>query len=142
MPVGSWRARLQVGEAMVLLLVARFLVNWVRLRVWRHLLGPRLNAASAVSAALHPASGPARRLGAGVERAAWRLGGQFKCLPKAICAHWMMRRRGISSRLVLAARPRETRGSRDDLHAWAEADGGVVIGESMESFVPVGVFGE
>ena len=137
-----WRTRLMVGEAMVLLLVARFLVNRVGLRLWRGLLGPQQGAGAPVGDCARLATGEARRLGAGVERAAWRLGGAFKCLPKAICAHWMLRRRGIASRLVLAARPRQARGAPADLHAWAEVAGGVVIGESDERYVPVGVFGK
>jgi hypothetical protein len=139
--MASWRARLRLGEAMVFLIVARFLVNRVRLQMWSGLLGPPQGLEEAASECARQASGDARRIGAGVERAAWRLGGAFKCLPKAICAHWMLRRRGFASRIVFAARPRQARGSPGDLHAWTEVKGGIVIGESTESFVPFSVFG-
>ena len=136
----AWRARLATGEAMVLLLLARLLVNRSALARWRWLLGSRPDPAAPVVGPARKAVGAPRLVGACVERAAWRLGGEFKCLPKAICAHWMLRRRGLRSQLVLARLPRESRGAADDLHAWTEVAGGVVIGESAEPFVTVLIF--
>lgn len=139
--MAAWRMRLATGEAMVLLLLGRLLVNRCRLARWRSLLGRPLDPAGPTLGPARKADGAPRLLGACVERAAWRLGGNFKCLPKALCAHWMLRRRGLPSRLVLAALPGPARGTPDDLHAWTETESGVVIGESAEPFVPVGQFG-
>lgn len=137
----AWRLRLATAEAMLLLLLAQLLVSRLALGRWRALLGPAGNPARPVLGPERKASGAPRLIGACVERAAWRLGGGFKCLPKAICAHWMLRRRGLPSRLVIAALPRAARGGPDDLHAWAETDSGVVIGEITEPLVPLSRFG-
>jgi hypothetical protein len=42
---------------------------------------------------------------------------------------WMLRRRAIPHRLAMAARPAGQRGGADDLHAWVEASGIIVLGE-------------
>lgn len=128
-------------EAMALLALARFLVARVALHRWRWMLGQSLDSATPLLGPALVATGTARRIGAATERGTYRLGGEVKCLPKAICAHWMLRRRGYRSVLVLAALLRNTRSPADELHAWAETDLGVVIGESRLPYRPVSRFG-
>lgn len=128
-------------EAMALLALARFLVARIPLHRWRWTLGQSLAPGTPLLGPALVATGPARRIGAATERGAYRLGGVFKCLPKAICAHWMLRRRGYRSVIVLAALPRDAAAPADELHAWAETDLGVVIGESNLPYRPVSRFG-
>jgi aryl-alcohol dehydrogenase-like predicted oxidoreductase len=64
-----------------------------------------------------------------VEWAAVRLPFSTKCLPQAMALSWMLRRKGISHQLVLAARPAHLRDSADALHAWVEVDGTKIVGD-------------
>lgn len=127
-------------EAMLLLLAARALVRWIPLRRWHRLLGSPLDSSAQLLGPGAIATGDERHIGSSVERAAWRLGSHFKCLPKAICAHWMLHRRGTRSILVLAALPGAVRASPDDLHAWTETAGGVITGASPEPYSSVAIF--
>lgn len=130
------RWRLLVAEATALLLVAKLLVGSLRFGLWRGLLGSLVAA---------PAGGAAaeldRSLAAAVERATARLPGEAKCLPRAIALHWMMRRRGRAGQLVIAALPGDARGGLDDLHAWVEVGGEILIGNLSKPFRPLARFG-
>jgi Transglutaminase-like superfamily len=105
---------------MALLLLARSLIALVPLRYWRDRLGKH-----------GPNSDKARasRFAALVERAAWRLPLETKCLPRAMALSWMLRREAIGHCVTLALRPPDLRGSADMLHAWVELDGLIVLGE-------------
>jgi hypothetical protein len=124
LPAG-WRARRLTLEAMALLALARLLIAAVRFARWRIWLG---------DVAGPPDTVPAERLdhyyARVVERAANRLPFTTKCLPRAIALHWMLHRRGRDAALVIAALSGETRGTRDDLHAWVERGGEILIGET------------
>ena len=127
---------LTVAEAAALLLLARLLVAGPRLGYWRTWLGPLIERGAS--------TGPATvdyRLAHAVERAARRLPGVYKCLPRALALHWMLRRRQRPSELVIAVLPGPRRGTIDDLHAWVEMTGAVLIGELDLPFRPVGRFG-
>lgn len=130
------RWRLLVGEATLLLLAARMLVACLQLRWWRGLLGP---------VADRPLPGSAgdsdRRLARAVERAARRLPGQSKCLPRAMALHWMLARRGRPAQLVIAVLPGAARGRLDDLHAWVELGSDILIGALDQPFQPLVRFG-
>jgi hypothetical protein len=117
-----WRHRLRVAEAMLLLVVARFLVARVRFGLWRAMLGrtaQRREGAEASAGEL--ALGEACALA--VRRAARRLPGSL-CLPQAMALQWMLRRRGVASTVLLGAAGNGKRaGKLGDLHAWLELGG-------------------
>ena len=128
MPVAEpWRARgrnwLGTARALVLLLAARLLIAIVPFRIWREWLGGKAGAARPADAAA------ARRLAAQVERAAWRLPLVIKCLPQAMALSWLLRAGGMPHTLVFAARPPGHRDGSDDLHAWVEVAGRIVLGD-------------
>jgi hypothetical protein len=54
--------------------------------------------------------------------------------------HWMLRRRHRSSQLVIAVLPEQARGGVDDLHAWIETGGEILIGELDQPFRPIARF--
>lgn len=119
----AWAARAGTLRAMVLLIAARLLITGIPFRIWRKWLGGNAEVAhgSDVTAA--------RRLAAQVNRAGWRLPFVTKCLPRAMALSWMLRRIGVGHRLVFAVRPAHHRGGDDDLHAWVEVGGAIVLGE-------------
>ena len=118
-------------EAVLLLLLARLLVKYVPMRRWRHRL----------STAEEPVGPPpeGRRMGRKVarvvRRVAWHVPFRAVCLPQAMAAQWMLRRRGISSRLFFGARrrpktapPRDRPASGMDFHAWLTVGDACVLG--------------
>jgi hypothetical protein len=130
------RWRLLVAEALGWLILARLLVAGPRLGWWRRWLGAI--AAQPLAGAPNAAD---RHLAAAVERAATRLPGGAKCLPRAMALHWMLRRRSRPSQLVIATLPGSKRGGLDSLHAWIEAGGEVLIGALDQPFQPLVRFG-
>jgi hypothetical protein len=64
------------------------------------------------------------------------------CLPRALAAHAMLRRRGIASRLCLGvARERGVAGTLS-AHAWVEIDDNKIVGGvEAEAFTRLGTFG-
>lgn len=117
-----WRLRARTLEAMAGLAAARVVIALVPLARWRDRFG--LGGPSNADALVE-----ARKLAAHVRRGAGRLPIASKCLPQALALSWMLRRRRITHRLTIAARPTEARGAGDDLHAWIELDGVIVLGE-------------
>ena len=113
-------------RAMVLLCLARLLVAGVPLRMWRSTLGHNCS-----NVCIQP--GPqtvrtAQRLACHVERAAWRLPFETKCLPRAMALVWTLRIQGIGCTFKLAARPKQARSGTNDLHAWVEVGGMAILG--------------
>lgn len=118
-----WRGRARVGEAMILLLAARFLIRFVPLRLWRWSLGrPRTTGSPNVAWPL------VRAVVRAINRASNRLPVAMVCLPRALAAHWMLMRRGIGPRLVIGIAPGDTVDITHVLHAWVEVDRRIVIG--------------
>ena len=64
-----------------------------------------------------------------VKRAAVRLPWRIVCFQEGLAAHWMLRRRGMASRLHYGIRPE---GDRLSAHVWVEAGGQVIIGEEEQ----------
>ncbi len=137
-------------EAALFLLLARLLVAHVPMRRWRRWLvtaeapAPtgRPAADSHVAscagdpegpalAGEHPAGAPRRRLPRRVARIVRRVARHVPfpavCLPQAMALQWMLRRRGVSSRLVFGTR-RKAQDSGLDFHAWLTVGGECVIG--------------
>jgi hypothetical protein len=118
---------------MMLNCLAGLLVAALPLRVWRSSIGGRPGDRE------DPAL--ARRLAAQVERAAWRLPFAVKCLPQALALSWLLRRRHIAHRVVLAVRPSAARGGNDDLHAWVDCQRVIVLGGLPGPWAEIHVLG-
>jgi hypothetical protein len=118
------RWRLLVLEAAAFLLLARILVATTSLRHWRSLLGG-LDPVAGDSSGAGPCE---RELARAVARADYRLPIGCKCLQRAIALYWMLRRRARPAILVIAIIDSRHRGSPDDLHAWTESGGEILIG--------------
>lgn len=112
---------------MLLLCAARLAVGLVPFGWWRATLGRIEGTQRAGPASQDPAA--ARRLALHVERAATRLPFATKCLPRAMALAWLLRSAGLGYGLQLAVRPATQRGTIDDLHAWVECGGTIVLGE-------------
>jgi hypothetical protein len=106
---------------------ARLLIAWVPFADWRKSLGfvATDNVATESKAGLAQAEALARH----VERAAFRLPFETKCLPRAMLLSWLLRRRNVGHSVVFAARPPGHRNGPDNLHAWVDIGGTKVIGD-------------
>jgi hypothetical protein len=69
-------------------------------------------------------------------RAAW-FNLEAPCLPTALVAQFMLRRRGVASRLCLGVR---RDGSALEAHAWLEIDGKIVFG-AVGGYAPIAQYG-
>lgn len=125
---------------MAWLALARMLVRAVRFGRWRTWLGRRISPPERMPAAALGATLPARQVARAVDRGAARLPGDSRCLPQAMAVHWMLRRRGLGSLLLVGVRPGARRGNPDDLHAWVIHADDVVIGGDGERFAPLAAF--
>lgn len=113
-------------QAMALLCLARLLVAFVPLRMWRHTLGH--DCSDPCTEPDPKAVESAQRFAGHVERAAIRLPFETMCLPRAMTLAWMLQIQGVSYTFKLAARPMHVRSGKDDLHAWVEAGGTKILG--------------
>lgn len=125
----TWRLRARTAEAALELIRARLLVARVPFARWRDQLGATADPYPGDDNRISEDDlAEARRLARHVDRAATRLPGESKCLARAMALGRMLRRRAISHTLVIAARPGAARGGDDDLHAWIEASGLILLG--------------
>ena len=113
-------------EAAVLLALARCLVVYVPLRRWRSRI------ATAPQECL-PVPAFARRVCWVVGKVAGAVPFAAACLPQAMVAQWMLRRRGVASQLTMGVRAEAAPakgGSVSGLayHAWLQVGGQCVIG--------------
>ncbi len=123
---------------MLMLALARLLIAAVRFGRWKGWLG---SLDRAVASGPGAATGEAHRLARVVERGGFRLPVKTLCLPRAMALHWMLRRRGIASALVFAVLPGQRRGSLNDLHAWVEQNGEIILGASEDAHSVLARFG-
>ena len=124
--------RVMALEAVVWLSLARVLVRRVPMRYWRGCL----NAAETDSGSADR-RGLVRVVGRMVRAVSRRLPGEVVCLPRALAAHWMLRRREVSSRLVFGVR-RVAPGRAPVYHAWVTVDGEPVVGgRNVETWTPL-----
>ena len=123
-------------EAAALLILARLLVSFVRFGRWRGTLGDLTPTALPDGLSPEPQMPGQhdRYLSRVVVRAATRLPFACRCLPRAMALQWMLMRRARHPTLVIGILPGPRRGSLDDLHAWVELGGEVLIGESVEPY--------
>lgn len=134
--LGWCRIHAQLAEAAVLLALSRLLVDFVRFGRWRGVLG-RVVPAGPTNRSDEDREAPEQRdryLSRVVDRAASRLPFACRCLPRAMALHWMLTRRGKRTTLVIGVLPGPRRGRLDDLHAWVELNGEVLIGVSPEPY--------
>ena len=119
-------------EAAFFLLAARLLVAYAPGRRWRRWAAPAEGEAAAATAprprrpVLSSARPVSRRIGRIVPKVAAGLPFKAACLPQALAARWMLRRRGVASRLCFGVR--RPPGADLQLHAWLTADGEGVVG--------------
>lgn len=131
LPIGklldhSWRKRGLFCEALFLLCWARLMIRLVPFRR----LAPRLGRAQAESSALLPVD--AQRLALDV---AWAVGAaarhaplRFVCLPQALAAKWMLRRRSIANTLYLGIAAGRESESAMTAHAWLRSGDKIITG--------------
>ena len=120
-------SRTQAIEALVLLLFARALVAGVPMRRWRHhVTTTPPGAAGSDSAIPGDALSRARGLCQIVRKVARRAPFRAVCFPQAMAAQWMLRRRGIPSRLVFGAR--QSVDAEVEFHAWLRVGAETVLG--------------
>jgi len=127
--------RWDLAEAIAMCTLASVLLRVLRFR----LLAPRLGRHMAESPGQQDAASISQvsRVRWAVAVAARHLPWDPVCLPQAVTAQWMLRRRGIASTLYLGADP--ARGY--DAHAWVRA-GAVIVtgGPRQERFAVVSSF--
>ena len=154
-------------EAVLALLLARLLVGHVPMRYWRHQLdtapepspvredredlrrpgagpeGDPMGGAGKAGRAMEGRSMPAprgvpRRVARIVRRVAHHVPFRAVCLPQAMAAQWMLRRRGVRSRLVFGARRGMAPERMLEFHAWLIVAGECVIGAGeFETYTPL-----
>lgn len=138
-PVGlffgrSWRERGLFFEATLGLIVAKLLVHTVPFRWFAPRLGrsqhetPRTIAPAARALAVD--------ISWAVQAAARHLPLGFVCLPQAMAAQWMLRRRGLATTMYFGVAFKAD--ARDSLlaHAWLRAGDKIVTGENEMSRHP------
>ena len=118
-------------EAAFFLLAARLFVAYAPGSRWRRWAAPEGEAAASASPRprrpVLPSSRPvARRIGRIVPKVAAGVPFEAACLPQALAARWMLRRRGVASRLCFGVR--RPPGADVQLHAWLTTEGEGVVG--------------
>ena len=140
----GWRRRALLVEAVAELLVAR---GWILTRPFRAIarrLGefvPPSDPRIAERRAAAPAEERvvAEQVGWAVTRAANHVPFRAVCLPQAMAAHAMLKRRGIASAVHFGAQKGASKPI--DAHAWLDAAGVEVTGYPMdEGLVEIGCF--
>jgi len=134
MPPGYRRL---VIEAALLLAVARLMVLLVPFRFLSRTLGLHMSQTEEQPLA-DDKDRQARRIAAAVTRTAKHVPWKAVCLPQAMAAKWMLRRRGFSSTLYLGVTKRE---ASLEAHAWLRVGNQVVTGRcNLKRFAVVSTF--
>lgn len=120
-----WRYKMRVVEAAGALLVAQVLIRNVRFGIWRHWLG-RIDVSVDENAVVMIDMELVGAVTRAVRHVARR--GRYRCLAQAMATQWMLRRRGLSSRLVFGVEARPASGSDRELHAWVQIGSRTVMG--------------
>ena len=130
--LSRWRSK---AEIIVLLATARLLIKFVSFRWWRGMIvfGYELDRKeTAVSQAeiVH-----AIRIGKLISQIADRMPFRAVCLPQAMTGRWILKRRGVRSRIMMGAR----KGRSDkpiELHAWLMVEDRCITGDrNRQSFM-------
>ena len=137
-PLGT---QVLVIEAAAWLCGARLLIDYLPFCYWRDRLGT--TSAANVEDPATPSWSErererAREIGRIVARTAEYLPFRAVCLPQAMAACWMLRRRGLSSTLVIGAMLGQSSDDLSHLHAWLQAGGACITGaREMQAYTPV-----
>jgi hypothetical protein len=126
------RQRLYLREAAVMLLLARLAVRCVppaRIFAWAKRPPRRI---------CRFAADDVRWTAWAVDRVASGAHGKSACLPQALAAQAMLRRRGISSRLCLGV---ARAGGETLAHAWLEVGRDKIVGGGDGAFIRLAEFG-
>jgi hypothetical protein len=131
---------LRALEAAVLLAVMRLLLATCAFTRVARMAGTVSDAAAVGDPRQPPATSPvAQGVARALAGAAARLPGESTCLAQALAGGLMLRRRGISSRLVLGV---ATDQGALRAHAWLVAGDGVVCGgREAAAYTPIAVVG-
>jgi hypothetical protein len=140
----DWRQRGLLVEAVAGLIAARARIAFVPFREIAKRLGtlvppadPRI--AEARAPAPEERARIAREVGWAVTRAASHVPFSAVCLPQAMAAHAMLKRRGVDSVVHLGARKSDEKPI--DAHAWTDAAGVEVTGYPLaEGMTEIGAF--
>ena len=98
-------------EAMALLVLTKLLVARVPPRLWKERF-----AGIAAQDSAQADIATVRRVRLAIQRALGSVPGSPNCLPQALAAHWMLKRRDIDARLYLGTMQDETGALQ--FHAW------------------------
>lgn len=133
----SMYLRFHVARAAASLVVARFAVRFLPLRVWRFTLGVLTAPSSQQDLPADPecdlvALRHALMVGRCVDRAAEILPGESLCLPRAVALQWLLRLTRIPSRIVIAFHITDRTG-KDAYHAWVEREGEMLVGKCNQA---------
>ena len=129
------------------LLLAWLLTRLLPVRWWLRLFRTGAEPFREAEPARCEATGPSvtRKVGRIVGKVVRYLPFRMRCLPQAMAAQWMLRRRGVPSVLVFGVRRSADADRRLEYHAWLTADEGCVVGgdeaESYTAFPPFAVTG-
>jgi hypothetical protein len=118
--------RLDLMEAFALLGVARFLILVMPFRWLATSLGRRMNESSAQTSASD--LNHARRIGRAVRTAANYTPWESVCLPQAVAAQWMLKRRHIAGTLYLGLAKDKEKPGELSAHAWLRCGAIIIVG--------------
>jgi hypothetical protein len=135
----SWPDRMFLVEAFVLLGIARLAVLAVPFRWLAVTLGRHMKEADVQG---NPSDlRRARRVGQAVRSAAGYTPWKSLCLPQAVAAQWMLKRRHICGTLYLGVAKDETKPERPAAHAWLRCGDVILTGrQGHRRFTVVSVF--
>ena len=133
-----WQDQCLVGQAYLLLGLARLAINTVPFSRLATRLGAQQEESSAAVPPHHIEQ--ARRTGWAVSAASRYTPWNSNCLPQAITAKYLLHRRGIDSTLYLGTAFRAR--TQLEAHAWLRC-GSIYVtgGAARQRFEPLGVFG-
>ena len=134
--------RLLVLEAVAWLIWARLLVwvipfRWIARRLGRHMSETSLDDLSASN------DQTALRISWAVEMVAHYFPLPLVCLPQAMAAKWMLRRRRVPNTLYLGVHSDPKKPGHMLAHAWLRCGPRVLTGrQNLQSYTVVGIFGD
>jgi Transglutaminase-like superfamily len=135
--------KIVLGEGVIRVMIAWFMIRFVPYRRWSHQLGQR-SALPDLGVPGAPPTAFLRDLAWVMNRLRSFSGERFTCLMLALAARAMLHARGTASHLVLGVerRPNLTRREPFGAHAWVIVESVAIVGgEGSERFTPVAAFG-
>lgn len=137
----GWTDRLLLIEAWLYLGAARLALLAIPFRRIAPHLGKQISPTSVQQPDPEAVPPQARRVAGAVETMSRHTPWESACLAQAIAGKWMLRRRGLSSRLYLGTR-KDPSGNLK-AHAWLQSADEILIGgESHETFVVLSGFSD